>query len=118
MFFTDFSKIKQFALVVILLLSAFPIASCDVGKPAAQEIGKSINDVAAKVGVSTDKVVEVVAQSMGTTREIAKDTLDEFDKAITTLDEYSAEWQQVRRIMSKAILGGLHHSYSRTTYLN
>jgi len=88
-------KIKQLILTLPILLSVFPIAGCDIGKAPAQKLGDSIEQIAETVGVSTDKVVEVVAQSMGTTKEIAKDTLDEFENAITTLDSNSAEWQQV-----------------------
>jgi hypothetical protein len=107
MFATNVFKGRRFVHVVFILLSIFSVTGCDVGKPAAQEIGKSINDVAAKVGVSTDKVVEVVAQSMGTTQEIAKDTLDQLDKAITTLDENSAEWQQVLKDLENNLISGV-----------
>jgi hypothetical protein len=84
---------RQFILNALLTIMLLTTGCVDVPDPGP--VGEGIKDIADEIGVSTDKIVEIVAKTLGTTEEIAAATLAELDAAIRTLDQNSAEWQDV-----------------------
>ena len=93
------TNLMTILLAVCLLTACLDVpgigdAGKDIGE-GIEEVGEGIEDVADAAEKASQTAAEIAADTMNTTTEIARETLDALAAAIATLDQNSAEWQQV-----------------------